>query len=152
VPPATTAILPTGFSIDEAQHTIRFVRELAAAPQKVFAAWTSPEQLSCWWDPSGAKLAVCEMDVRPGGAFRFVSQDHPEMPFTGTYLQIAPPGRLEFEAMGALGKVTLTEQGQGTAMTVEIVCRSAEHLAQFVQHGVATGTSQTLDNLVAFAR
>jgi hypothetical protein len=36
-------------------------------------------------------------------------------------------------------------------MTVEIECRSAEHLDQYLQTGVDVGTSQTLDNLVAHA-
>ena len=36
-------------------------------------------------------------------------------------------------------------------MVVEIRCTSAEHLAQFVQMGVAKGTADTMDNLVARA-
>jgi hypothetical protein len=41
----------------------------------------------------------------------------------------------------------LAERAGGSRMTVEIACRSAEHLAQFVAMGVAKGTSRTLDNL-----
>jgi hypothetical protein len=37
-------------------------------------------------------------------------------------------------------------------MTVEIECRSAEHLDQFLEIGVDVGTARTLDNLVAYAR
>jgi nicotinate-nucleotide pyrophosphorylase len=39
-----------------------------------------------------------------------------------------------------------------TQLTVEIECRSAEQLDQYLQMGVDVGTSQTLDNLVAYAR
>jgi len=35
-------------------------------------------------------------------------------------------------------------------MTVEIACKSAEQLEQFLKMGVDAGTSQTLDNLVAY--
>jgi len=56
------------------------------------------------WPPRA--LTTCEIDLRPGGAFRFVSDGHPDMPFTGTYREIAPPDRLVFEAIGATGRVS----------------------------------------------
>jgi uncharacterized protein YndB with AHSA1/START domain len=140
------------FAIDEATHTIRFVRDLKAPPARVFAAWTDPEQVAQWWDATGEKLGACDIDLRPGGAFRFVSSQHPDKPFTGVYDEIAPPTLLVFEANGARGKVMLAERAGGTRMTVEIACRSPEHLAQFVAMGVAAGTSRTLDNLANHLR
>ena len=74
------------------------------------------------------------------------------MPFSGTYREIAPPDHLVFEALGATGRVVLREVAGQTHMTVAIECRSADHLEQFLKAGVAVGTSQTLDNLVAFVR
>ena len=74
------------------------------------------------------------------------------MPFAGTYREIARPGRLIFEALGATGRVMLEEAHGGTRMTVEIECRSAEQLDQYLKMGVDVGTAQTLDNLVAYAR
>ncbi len=74
------------------------------------------------------------------------------MPFAGTYREIGPPERLVFEAMGAIGRVMLQEAAGKTHMTVEIECRSAEHLDQYLKMGVDVGTAQTLDNLVAYAR
>jgi uncharacterized protein YndB with AHSA1/START domain len=138
-----------GFAIDEAAHTIRFVREPDAPPARVFAAWTEPKQLAQWWDATGEKLAVCEIDLRPGGAFRFVTSGHPDKPFTGVYQEVAPPTLLVFEANGARGKVMFAERAGGTQLTVEIACRSSEHLAQFIAMGVAAGTSRTLDNLAS---
>jgi len=139
-----------GFEIDRAAHMLRFVRQLAAPREAVFGAWTSPEQLTCWWDAAGEPLTECEVDLRPGGHFRFVSPGHSHMAFTGTYLVIDPPERLEFEALDALGRVVLEEAGGGTRMTVEIVCNSAEHLDHYVKLGVARGTSATCDNLAHF--
>ena len=69
----STDTASAGFAIDEATHTIRFVRDLDAPPARVFAAWTEPEQLAQWWDATGEKLAACEIDLRPGGAFRFAT-------------------------------------------------------------------------------
>jgi uncharacterized protein YndB with AHSA1/START domain len=126
------------------------VRDMDASPARIFAAWTEPEQLAQWWDATGEKLASCEIDLRPGGAFRFVTSHHPDKPFTGIYDEITPPTLLGFEANGAKGRVMLAERAGGTRMTVEIACRSADHLAQFVAMGIPTGTSRTLDNLVSF--
>jgi uncharacterized protein YndB with AHSA1/START domain len=126
--------------------------EARSTRAEIFAAWTKPEQVACWWDAAGEPLAVCEIDLRPGGAFKFVSKGHPEMPFTGVYKEIAPPDRLVFEAMGSTGRVTLREADGKTHMVVEIVCRSDEQLDQFLKMGVNVGTGRTLDNLVAYLR
>src|SRR5579871_6418229 len=58
-----------GFVIDRSTHSIRLQRSLDAPPEIVFEAWTSPAHLKDWWDPSGQPLAVCKVDLRPGGAF-----------------------------------------------------------------------------------
>ena len=140
----------TGLEIDYATHTIRFVRSFDAPAAVVFEAWTRPEHIRCWWDASGEPLTVCEIDLRPGGAFRFVTRGHPDMPFAGVYLEIAPPDRLVFEALNSTGRVQFTSAGDKTRMTVEITCKSAEQLEQFLKMGVDAGTSQTLDNLLAY--
>jgi uncharacterized protein YndB with AHSA1/START domain len=148
---ATSQIMdPRSFEIDRDAHTLRFVRECDAPPEAVFEAWTDPEQLRLWWDAGGHPLSTCEIDLRPGGSFRFVSPGHADMPFTGTYREISPPSRLEFTAMDALGRVLFNDLGGRTEMIVEIVCNSAEHLEQYIKLGVANGTSRTCDNLVAF--
>jgi uncharacterized protein YndB with AHSA1/START domain len=148
MPPHNQA--PTGLEIDHVTHTIRFVRSFDAPATLVFEAWTRPEHIRCWWDAAGEPLTVCEIDLRPGGAFRFVTRGHPDMPFAGVYLEIAPPQRLVFEALNSTGRVQFTSAGDKTRMTVEITYKSAEQLEQFLKMGVDAGTSQTLDNLVSY--
>lgn len=145
--PATDT-LTNGFSVDEETHALRFARDLDATPDDAFTAWTDPKEVAVWWDATGEKLGACDIDLRPGGTFRFVTNHHPDRPFTGTYLEVSPPRRLVFDANGAVGTVTLEPYDGGTRMSVEIVCSSAEHLKQFVAMGIANGTSKTLDNLV----
>ncbi|HEX4028231.1 MAG TPA: SRPBCC domain-containing protein [Rhizomicrobium sp.] len=140
----------TSLEIDHATHTIRFARSFDAPAALVFEAWTAPEHIRCWWDAAGEPLTVCEIDLRPGGAFRFVTHGHPDMPFAGVYLEIAPPNRLVFEALNSTGRVQFASTGGKTRMTVEIICKSAGQLEQFLKMGVDVGTSQTLDNLVAY--
>lgn len=137
-----------GMTIDRETHTIRLVRTFEVAPSIIFDAWTQPEQVSCWWDANGQRLTTCEIDLRPGGAFKFVSPGHDDKPFSGTYREIRRPDLLRFDANGAAGTVRLEPSGIGTRMTVEIACSSGEHLEQFLKFGVDVGTSRTLDNLV----
>ena len=66
---------PTKTMIDQATFTITCQRTLPASREDVFAAWTTPDQLAQWWDPSGTPLSDCEIDLRPGGAFKFVNKD-----------------------------------------------------------------------------
>jgi uncharacterized protein YndB with AHSA1/START domain len=139
-----------GLIVDRALNTIRLTRTLAVPPETAFAAWTRPEHVTCWWDPTGAPLMTCEIDLRPGGAFKFVTQNHSEVPFQGVYREISPPHLLTFSALGATGRVILQEEPHGTRLTVEIECTSSEHLEQFLKMGVADGTAQTLDNLAGY--
>ena len=150
MPPKSAATARTDLVIDQGAHTIRLVRHFGVPRAMVFQAWTEPEHVTCWWDAAGEPLAVCEIDLRPGGSFKFVTKGHPELPFAGVYREIAPPDQLVFEALGATGRVALKEVDGQTQMTVEIACHSAEQLDQYVKMGVHTGTAQTLDNLVTY--
>lgn len=138
-------------TINPQEHTLTFQRLLSAPPEAIFDAWTQPDQISEWWDPTGEKLASCTIDLRPGGAFRFETRGHAP-PFTGTYKLIDRPSRLVFEAMGALGTVTLLPEGPSTAMTVTIRSPTPEHFEMFVKLGVDAGTRRTMDNLVEYAK
>ena len=141
----------TDVQIDRGANTIMVTRVFDASRDQIFEAWTNPEHVMYWWDAAGEPLTACEIDLRLDGAFKFVTKGHPEMPFAGIYREIAPPGRLVFEALGATGRVVLQDVAGKTHLSLEIECRSAEHMDQFLKMGVDAGTSQTLDNLVAYA-
>jgi uncharacterized protein YndB with AHSA1/START domain len=141
----------TDVILERDTHTIILTRVLAAPCDQIFEAWTRPEHVACWWDPSGEPLAECEIDLRPGGAFKFVSRHPPGAhQFAGVYREIAPPRHLLFEAMGAIGRVILDETGGKTLLTVRIECGSAERFEQYLKMGIDTGTAKTLDNFVVY--
>lgn len=151
---ANQAAADAGFEIDRKTHTIVLTRMCAASREQVFAAWTQPEHVKCWWDPTGEPLAECEIDLRPGGAFRFVTRNayghaggHP---FAGVYREISPPDRLVFEAMESIGRVILETVGGKTRLTVKIECGTAALLEQYLKMGVGDGTARAIDNLVAY--
>ena len=137
--------------LDTQTHTIRLRRSMPVPAMKVFEAWTTPDIVARWWDPTGTPLRSCEIDLRPGGAFRFVNEEHGDgQAFSGTYREIAPPDRLAFEAMGAQGLVLFSERDGRTDIVVTIVCASAEQLAMYMEMGIVENTGKTLDNLVAY--
>jgi uncharacterized protein YndB with AHSA1/START domain len=142
----------SNLAIDRASNTIRLARDFDAPPSEIFEAWTKPEHVTCWWDAAGDPLTLCEIDLRPGGSFRFVTRGHPDLPFAGVYREIAPPDRLIFEALGSTGRVLIREADGRTHMIVEIECVSSEQLDQFLKMGVGAGTGRTLDSLVAYMR
>ena len=145
------AVTDTEVVVDWDAHAIVLTRTLAAPREQVFEAWTRPEHVRCWWDPAGYPLAECEIDLRAGGAFRFVNRHSSNAyEFVGVYREITPPKHVTFESMGAIGRVILEEIGGKTHMTVRIECGSAARLEQYLKMGVDAGTAKTLDNLVAY--
>ncbi|EYD76584.1 hypothetical protein Rumeso_01864 [Rubellimicrobium mesophilum DSM 19309] len=138
------------FELDRANNALVFQRRIPASPERLFDAWTRPEQVRQWWDPSGRELAECEIDLRVGGLLRFVNAGPESFPFEGRFQQIDRPHGFAFDALGAAGSVRFVPDGEVTEMTVVIRCASPEHLQQFVQMGVADGTSRTLDNLASY--
>lgn len=71
-------------------------RDLAAPRQKVWMAWTDPEQVKVWWAPEGFTTPVCRISLRVGGNF-FVcmrSPDGQDFCNTSFYREIEAPERL----------------------------------------------------------
>ena len=81
---------------ETADRTLVIERVFRAPPDKVFRAWTDPEILVRWWGPEGMHIPDCEMDVRPGGAWRttMANKDGDTYTVAGEYREIAAPNRL----------------------------------------------------------
>ena len=130
------------------------ITRLFDAPRDlVFEAWTKAEHVAHWWDPSGVPLAVCEIDLRPNGAFRWVNRapDGGEgHSFAGIYREIVAPEKLVFG--GELGRATLifTEEGEQTKLTLTIECSTSDERSALLQMRVDAGTAQTLEKLAAY--
>lgn len=76
---------------------IVFTREFDAPRALVFAAHTQPELLRQWLvGPPGWTLEVCQVDLRPGGAYRYVwrGSDGSEMGMGGVHREVSPPERI----------------------------------------------------------
>src|SRR3954468_1992051 len=81
------------------EQEIRMTRLFDAPRQLVFEAMSKPEHVRRWWGQlgEGYSVPVCEIDLRPGGRWRFVNR-HPkgEAAFHGEYREITPPSRIVF--------------------------------------------------------
>jgi uncharacterized protein YndB with AHSA1/START domain len=77
---------------------IVMTRAFQALGRLVFDAWTRPELLTRWYGAHGWDLVVCEVDLRVGGAWRFVwrGPDGSRLGAGGTYVEITPPDRLVY--------------------------------------------------------
>jgi len=75
-------------------------RRINAPPEKIYAAWTEPENLIRWFGPATAKQETvhAEIDARIGGRYRIRFDDdrgeHHEV--GGTYRDMVPSSRLVF--------------------------------------------------------
>lgn len=133
------------------------VTRLFDAPRAVvFETWTKAEHVTQWWDPSGVPLAICEIDLRPNGAFRWVNRapDGGEgHSFSGIYREIAPPEKLVFTSPSSPEQgatLVFTEEGKKTKLTLTIECATRKDRDALLQMRVDAGTAQTLENLAAY--
>ncbi|MEP6692758.1 MAG: SRPBCC domain-containing protein [Gemmatimonadaceae bacterium] len=73
-------------------------RTIRAPRQRVFDAWTKPEELKKWHAPGPMTVALADMDLRVGGAYRIHMQapGGEEHRVVGTYREVDPPRRVVY--------------------------------------------------------
>ncbi len=139
------------------EREITITRTFDAPRTTVFDAWTRPERVARWWDPSRRPLARCEIDLRPDGAFRFENQGDQGSGhvFAGIYREITPPTRLVFSTPGASGNYVVAtlefaESDGRTTLRITMACASQADRDALLRARVDAGTVQTLENLDDF--
>jgi len=77
---------------------IVFTRIFDAPRRLVFESYIDPKLIPRWWGPKGLTTTVDSMQVRPGGAWRFVQRgaDGNECAFSGIYRGIVAPDWLAY--------------------------------------------------------
>jgi uncharacterized protein YndB with AHSA1/START domain len=116
-----------------------FTRVIDAPRERVFEAWTDPDQLAEWWGPAGFSTArsSVSIDAKPGGKWAATmksdGEDGTEVPFHGVYKELNSPSELSFTLIddnhvdpdkAELVIVTFNDQGGKT----EVVFRQIGHL------------------------
>ena len=131
-------------------------RAFDAPRHLVFDALTKPELLERWYGPDGWKLVTCEVDLRVGGKWRFVSQQPGGKMIgqRGVYQEIVPAERLvntetweDWDAGETLVTTVLREEGGKTTYTSTILFPSREVRDVVVKSGLEHGAKQLYEKL-----
>ncbi|MEO5660812.1 MAG: SRPBCC domain-containing protein, partial [Polaromonas sp.] len=125
-----------------AATTLVVRRTIRATPERLFAAWTTPDQLRNWWGPAPVTCSDAEVDLRVGGQYRLANQ----MPngeivwILGKFEVIEPPHKLVYswqlgtQAMAESERVTVTFETRQDATEVTVVHERIPDKATRDQH------------------
>jgi uncharacterized protein YndB with AHSA1/START domain len=107
--------------------TLRLRRTLPAPPERVFRAWTTPEEMKKWKAPGDMTTSVAEVDLRVGGKYRI----HMRAPdgalhrLVGAYRLVDPPRKLVYtwrwEDDPEAGETLVTVEFLGRGNATEVV-------------------------------
>ena len=122
----------------------------------VFEAHTSCEHMSNWWGPRKYEVASCQIDFRPGGAWRIVlrAPDGGEHGFRGEFREIVRPERIvwtfEYEGMPGhvlVANLSLEEHEGKTTLTAISVFDSVEDRDWMLESGMESGAAESYERL-----
>ena len=110
-----------------ADLVLELERILPAPRERVFELFTDPDELARWWGPAGFTLPGIELDLRPGGRYRFAMQppDADLFHLTGEFREVDPPERLSYtfvwedpdpDDRETLVTIQFRERGEGTVV------------------------------------
>jgi uncharacterized protein YndB with AHSA1/START domain len=112
---------------------IRLERVFEAPRERVFAVWTDPDLIPQWW---GDGTVVEEMDVRPGGTYRFRTA---QGVLAGEFREVDPPERIVQTFMNHVQTLEFEDLGERTKLTQTMSFESTEDRDTTMGYGVAHG-------------
>lgn len=152
-PGGTTVATPT-------DRDVVITRVVNAPRAIVFKAFTEPRLLQQWLTgPEGWTMPICELDLRPGGSWRYVYRqaDGAEMTLSGLVHEVRPPERLvTSESWGpewpdTVNTMVLAESKGQTTITITVTYPSKDARDAALKTGMTEGMEQSyvkLDTLV----
>ena len=136
---------------------IVITREFNAPRDLVWEAFSKPEHLKRWWGTRDTTMLVCDVDLRVGGAWRFVigaPGSDEQHAFSGEYLEIQAPEKVVFTERyepipGSDHTITATytERDGKTTLRSHITYASREHRDGHLQSGMEPGLQETYRRL-----
>lgn len=133
-------------------------REFAASREVLFRAYTEPALLVRWLGPRGVRMTVDRLDVRDGGAWRYIHHDAGGNPhaFRGYYHGTPSPDGIvqtyEYENVPGhvfLNTITFDERDGTTLLRQNSVFQSVEDRDGYVESGMDTGVEDSMTRLDA---
>ena len=129
-------------------------RRFNAPPERVYAAWTQPDQISRWFGPAGIVVTSAAFDARVGGAFRIsaTASDGERHQVGGVIREVVPNRRLVYtwawhttQERQSLVTVEFKPDGEGTLLTLT----HEQFFDEAAQRGHIHGWTGTLAKLEA---
>lgn len=126
-------------------------REIPAAPEQVFAAFSDPESLARWWGPAGFTNTFRIFEFRKGGRWSYIMHG----PSRGNYSnesifeEIEAPRGIVIKHLSNPKyrlEITLTASAAGTVVSWEQSFENAD-VARRIEHIVVPANEQNLDKL-----
>ena len=156
-------LYPDSFSVSTpSDREIQVTRDFHAPRRLVFDAFTRPDLVRRWLlGPPGWTMPVCEIDLRVGGAYRYVwrKEGEKDMGMGGVFRDIVPSERLvateRFDDAWypgeALDTTVFVEDGAITRITITVLYQSREARdtarRSGMEHGMAAGYNRLEDVL-----
>ena len=146
-----------------ADNQMEITREFDAPAHLVYRALTTPELVKRWFHANRGEVTECEIDLRVGGRWRYVSvtNDGFGFAFYGEYRELVPNERIVYreafdgapdpDANATVNTVTLAEKGGRTTMTVLVEAPSKEVRDAIIESGMEPGMQDAYDLLEAVA-
>jgi uncharacterized protein YndB with AHSA1/START domain len=122
---------------------IRVERVFDAPREHVFSVWTDPALIPEWW---GDGTVVEEMDVQPGGRWRFRTAYGV---VEGEYREVAAPERLVQTFQNHLQTLEFEDVDGGTKLTQTMRFETAEQRDTTMQYGVEAGAEAGFERVDA---
>ena len=153
---SATVTLPT-------DEEILITREFDAPRHLVYKAWTTPELVSRWWPGQRGEMKTAEIDLRVGGAWRYVmvASAGQEVGFHGEFREIVPNERIVntevYEGVPggdddpALNYVTFEEVDGRTILTLLTRVSSKQIRDMIIDTGMEGGMQEGMDLLEEIA-
>jgi uncharacterized protein YndB with AHSA1/START domain len=139
--------------VDASDRDIKSVRIFDAPRDVVFRMWTDPALIGKWWGPRGFSLTIHEMDVRPGGNWRFIMHgpDGTDYDNHNVYAEVNEPEWIVFDHVSPprfTVTAIFTDLGQKTQLYFRLRFESAALREKAAtQYGAVEGQRDTLDRL-----
>jgi len=140
-------------------HELQWRRVFNAPCSRVFEAITTPEFVRRWLlGPPGWVMTTCEIELRPGGNYRYVwrrERDGKEMGMSGVYREVVAPERIvstevfdeAWYSGEALGTVQLVEQDGKTTLIQTVKYESQSARDGVLRSGWEDGVTASYDRL-----
>ena len=122
---------------------IRVERVFDAPRAHVFSVWTDPQLIPEWW---GDGTVVEEMDVRPGGTYRF-RMAHGVV--EGEFREVEAPERLVQTFQNHLQTLEFEDLGEQTKLTQTMRFETAEERDATMNYGVEEGAKSGFERVDA---